>query len=169
MAIEARQTADHRLIVRKMPIPMQFHEIREDFIHVVHRVRPLGVAGDLGDLPRRELAVNVFRQLQAFLRELIDLFADVHRALAADVAQFVNLRLQLGNRLLKIQKYAFTQLLLLRWAGPSERPARLKFGNKSRLSVNLFLSFSTTQTVCIHSPRMHSFSLAQAGMDNRSP
>ena len=37
------------------------------------------MAGNFGDLPGRELAVDVFGELQAFLGQLIDLARDVYR------------------------------------------------------------------------------------------
>ena len=57
-----------------MPVAVQFHKIGEDFVDVVQRVGTLGVAGDLGDLPGREVAVNVFGELLAFLGQLVDFF-----------------------------------------------------------------------------------------------
>ena len=50
-----------------MPIAVQFDKVGKDFADVVQRVRPLRVARYFGDLPGREVAVDVFDQLLAFL------------------------------------------------------------------------------------------------------
>jgi len=73
-AVEARQPADDRQVVGKMPVPVQLDEIREDFLDVIERVRPLGMPGNLGDLPRRQVAVDVLGELQALFAELVDFF-----------------------------------------------------------------------------------------------
>jgi hypothetical protein len=62
------------------------------------------VARDLGDLPGRQVAVDVLGELQALLAELVDLFGDVDRAFVLHVAQFFDLGFEFGNGLLEIQK-----------------------------------------------------------------
>ena len=59
-------------------------------------------AGYFGDLPGREVAVNVFGQLLTFLSKLVDLIGDINGRLGLHVAKLFNLVFQLGDRLLKI-------------------------------------------------------------------
>ena len=56
------------------------------------------------DLPRRELAVDLLGELLALLLQPGDLVGDVDRRVLVDVAQLVDLRLQLGDRLLEIEE-----------------------------------------------------------------
>ena len=76
-AVEAGQTADDAQVIGKMPVAVKLDKVGEYFVDVVQRVRALGVAGDLGDLPGREVAVDVFGELLAFLGELIDLVGNI--------------------------------------------------------------------------------------------
>ena len=55
-----------------MPVAVQFDKVGKEFVNVIQRVGPLGVARNFGDLPRRQVAVDVFRQLLAFLCQLVD-------------------------------------------------------------------------------------------------
>jgi len=60
-----------------MPVAVKLHIVGEYFVDVIQRVRALGVAGDLGDLPGREVAVDVFGELLAFLGKLVDFVRDI--------------------------------------------------------------------------------------------
>ena len=104
LAIEAGQAAHNALVVSKVAVAVHLDKIGEDVVDVVHRVGPLRVAGDLGDLPRIEVAVNGFGQLLAFFVQLVNLGGDVHRRLALHIAQLFDLGFEFGNRLLKIKK-----------------------------------------------------------------
>jgi hypothetical protein len=104
VAVESREAADDRQVVGEVPVAMQLDEIREDLVDVIQRVGTLRMAGDLGDLPGRQVAVDVLGQLLALLAQLVDLFRDVDRGLGLHVAQFLDLALEFGNRLLEIEK-----------------------------------------------------------------
>ena len=110
-AIEARQPAHDGLVVGKVPVPVHLDEVGEAVAHIVQRVGALGMARDLGDLPGREVAVDVLGQLQALFAELLDLFRDVDCAFGLHVAQFLDFGFELGDGLLKIQKVLFRQLV----------------------------------------------------------
>ena len=56
-----------------MPVAVQLDKMGEDFIDVVQRIRALGVPCNFGDLPGRQVAVDVFGELLAFLGQLVDL------------------------------------------------------------------------------------------------
>jgi hypothetical protein len=62
------------------------------------------VAGDLGDLPGRQLGVDVLGELQALLVQPLDLFGDVDRRFVLHVAQFFDLRLEFSDRLFEFQE-----------------------------------------------------------------
>src|SRR5438067_1139646 len=108
LAIEARQTADDRLVVREGAVAVQLMEIGEDRIHVVHCVRTLRMACDLGDLPRRQLGIDVFRQLLALFGQAVDFFRNIDGRIVLHEAKFFNLGVQLGDRLLKTEESCFT-------------------------------------------------------------
>ena len=67
VAIEARQTTHDAQIIRKVPVAVQLHKIGENLVDVVERIRPLRMPCNLCDLPRRQIAVNVFGKLLALL------------------------------------------------------------------------------------------------------
>jgi hypothetical protein len=77
LAVETRQATDDRLVIGIRAVAVQLMEVREDFVHVVHGVGTLRMTRDLGYLPGRELGVEVFGELLTFLREAVDLFADI--------------------------------------------------------------------------------------------
>ncbi len=118
VAIETRQAAHDRQVVRIVAVAVQFNEVGEDVAHVVERVGALGVAGNLGDLPRAQIAVDVLGELLALFAELVDFFRDIHRALGLHVAQFFDFGFEFGNRLLEIQKGLFRQRISP-WVAPS--------------------------------------------------
>ena len=62
------------------------------------------MARDLRDLPRGQLAVDLLGELLALLVQPRDLVGDVDRRILVHVAQLVDLRLQLGDRLLEIEE-----------------------------------------------------------------
>ncbi len=67
LAVEAREAADDGGIVAIRSVAVQLAEIREQAIDVIERVRPLRMPRDLRDLPRRELRIDVLRELLALL------------------------------------------------------------------------------------------------------
>ena len=86
---------------------MQFLEVRHQHADVVKRVRSLRVAGDLRDLPRRQLGVNIFGERLALLREFADLGRNIDGGVVLDVTQLLDLGFEFCNRLLKIQERQF--------------------------------------------------------------
>jgi len=104
LAVESSQAAHDGQIIGKVAVAVQLNEVGENLPHDVQGVGTVLVSGDLGDLPRREVAVNVFGQLHAFGRQLVDLVGDIHRRFVLHVTQFVDLGLQLLDGLFEIQK-----------------------------------------------------------------
>jgi len=109
LAVEARQPADDALVVGKVAVAVQLDKMAKNFAHVIERVGALAVAGDLGHLPRREVGVEVFGELQAFFAQLFDLLRDIDRRLALHVAQLFDFAFKLGEGLLEIEKNFFGQ------------------------------------------------------------
>eukprot|EP00042_Codosiga_hollandica_P001261 m.925518 g.925518 ORF g.925518 m.925518 type:complete len:419 (-) comp132159_c0_seq1:150-1406(-) len=107
LAVEARNAANDGRVIREMAVAVQFLELGEDFRAVVQRLRPLRVAGDLIDLPRRHARVDLFGQLLAFLGEAVDLFRDVDGRLALHIAQFFDLGFEFSDRLLEFEEVFF--------------------------------------------------------------
>ena len=91
---------------------MQLVKVGEDIVDVVERVRPLRMARQLRHLPRRKLRVDLFQQPLALLLQPVDLFRNVDRGIVLHETQLVDLRLELGDRLLEIQKRGFCHVNL---------------------------------------------------------
>ncbi|MNC85118.1 hypothetical protein D3C83_06970 [compost metagenome] len=104
LAVEARKPPDDRGVVREAAVAVQLLEAGEEIVDVVERVGPLRVARHQRDLPGGELAVDFLRQRLALLLQARDLLGDVHRGIVLDEAQLLDLRLQLGDRLLEFKK-----------------------------------------------------------------
>ena len=109
VAVEAGQATYDGEVIGIVAVTVQFHKVSEDVAHVVERVGTLGVAGNLGDLPGAQLAVDVFGELLTLLAELIDFFRNIDSAFSLHVAQFFDFGFELSNRLFEIQKGFFRQ------------------------------------------------------------
>src|ERR1700734_1532468 len=83
---------------------MQFLPVGENHGDVVEGIRALGVTGQLGDLPGREVGENTAGQCPALRLQAFDLFRDVDAGVRAQEFEFFDLRLELCYRLLKFQK-----------------------------------------------------------------
>ena len=112
--VETRQSANDGKIIGHMTIPMKFHKIGEDAVEIVQRIRPVGVAGNLRDLPGREIAVDVLGQLLAFFAKLFNFGRNIHCRFTLHIPQLLDLVFKFGNGLLKIQKSPFVHTLLPR-------------------------------------------------------
>ena len=102
VAIKARQATHNAQVIGKVAVAMQLHKVREDFVDVVQRVGALGVAGNLGDLPGREVAVDVFDELLAFFAELVNFGGDIDCRLVLHVAQFFDFSFKLRHRCFEV-------------------------------------------------------------------
>src|SRR5690606_23958006 len=105
LTLQAADAADQRMIVGVHPVAVQLLEIGEAALDVVHRVRPLRMARELNHLPRRQIREDTARQRLALLAKPLDLLVDVDLGVVADELQRVDLRLELGDRLLEIQEF----------------------------------------------------------------
>ena len=107
LAVKPRQTADDGVIVGIVAVAVQFLEIGTERGDVVQSIGTLRMAGNLGNLCRRELGIDGFGQLVAFFLQAFDFIADVHGGFALDETQFFDFFGQFGNRLLEIKKDGF--------------------------------------------------------------
>ena len=105
LVVEARQPADERMIVGVHAIAVQLLEIGEALVDVVERVGPLRVASELGDLPRGQVREDAARQRLALVAKARDLLADVELGVLADELERIDARLELGDRLFKLQEF----------------------------------------------------------------
>ncbi len=120
--LEPGSPADDGWIVGEAPVPVELPEALEDLVDIVLGIGTPGMAGDLGYLPGGQAAVDLLRLAAGLALEPLDLFADVEVGLVGDIAQLLDLRFQLGDRLLEVEKTVVhkRQSLL---AGPASRSA----------------------------------------------
>ena len=104
LAAEAAEAADDRVVVAELAVAGQGHEVGDQGADIVEAMGPLGMAGDLRLLPRRELGIEVLERLRRLGLQAGDLLADCGRAVAGlQRAQFLELGLELGHRLFEIE------------------------------------------------------------------
>ena len=72
--VETRQATHDRQVVGKVSIAVHFHKVGENFTDVIQGVGALGMTGNFGHLPGRQVRINVFGQLMALFAELVDFF-----------------------------------------------------------------------------------------------
>jgi hypothetical protein len=122
LAAEPGEATDDRGIVREPAVAVQLLEPGKEIVDVVERVRPLRVTRDERDLPRGQLAVDVAGQCLALLLQARDFLGDVDRRIVLHEAQLLDLRFQLGDRLLEFEKCRFHDAAMIpehRCASPS--------------------------------------------------
>ncbi len=107
-AVESGHAAHNALVVREVAVAVHLHKVGEDVVEVIQRVGPLGVARNFGDLPRRQIGVDVFGELDALFGELVDFGRNVHGRIALHIAQLLDLVFQVGDGLLKVEKHFFS-------------------------------------------------------------
>ena len=105
LVIEPGQAADQRVVVGVHPIAVQLLKVREALVDVVERVRPLRMARELGDLPCGQVGEDAARQRLALVPEARDLLADIELGVLADELEGIDARLELGDRLFKLQEF----------------------------------------------------------------
>src|SRR5262249_10884620 len=104
LAAEAAEAADDRAVVTVLAVAGERDEIGDQSRDIVEAVRSLGMAGDLGLLPGRELGIEILERLRRLRLQAGDLLADGGRAVAClERAQLIGLALELGHRLFEIE------------------------------------------------------------------
>src|SRR6267143_4939095 len=101
--VETRPATNDRRVVAVGPISVELDEIRECELDVVGGEWPPWIAGDLNALKRSEVLVDFFAQIFELPLEGLDRFRDAELAVARRLLDFVDLPLQLGDRLLELK------------------------------------------------------------------
>jgi hypothetical protein len=73
LSLVESETGDDGRVIGEMAVAVDLDEILEEIIYIIQRVRPLGMAGDLDDLPGGELRADLGPLLFDLLAELGDL------------------------------------------------------------------------------------------------
>ena len=107
LAIETGQATDDRVVVGKSTITMQFFKIGKNQRQVIKRVGALRVAGDLGNLPRGELGVDILGQLGALFFQTFNIFRDINSGIILDEAQLFDFSFEVSNGLLEVEETCF--------------------------------------------------------------
>ncbi len=116
---EAADPGQDRLIVGEGAVAGQGRKILDQLGDVVLDVRPVRMARDLGLLPGIELAVGLRQELGGAALEAGDLVGQIELGAARQMAQLLDLALELGDRLFEIEKAAHPR------SGTGWRPGRL--------------------------------------------
>ena len=107
LAVEPGEAADDRGVVCVAAIPMELAKIAEQRADVIERVGTLGMACNLRNLPGGELGVDFLGQKLTLFREPRNFVRDVDGRIFMNIAELVDLLLQLGNRLLEVEESLF--------------------------------------------------------------
>jgi hypothetical protein len=93
------------MVVGVHSIAVQLLKVGEALVDVVERVGALRMARELRDLPGRERRKDAARQRLALVPEPRDFLVDVELGVLADELERIDPRLELGDRLLKLQEF----------------------------------------------------------------
>src|SRR5207248_230724 len=103
---DAGQPALDRRVIAEVPVAMQFAEPLADDLDIVLEQRALGMAGNLDGLPRRKVLVGFLQERGIVAAKLAKLFRIIHPFGFLMRLQLLDLLLELGERLLKLQDVA---------------------------------------------------------------
>src|SRR5258706_10852666 len=103
VVVETRPPADDRRVVTVGSISVELNEIRERELDVIGGEGPPGIAGDLNALKRGKVFVDFLAQVFELSLEGLDRFRDAELAVARRFLDFVDLSLQLDDRLLELK------------------------------------------------------------------
>ena len=91
--IQAGQSGDDRLVVAQSAIAVELEKLVEDQLDVITRLRALGMARDLDDLPGVEVGIDFPFELGELAAEPANLFGDPGGVDAGTVPGVLNLHL----------------------------------------------------------------------------
>src|SRR5690349_9660485 len=103
--VKAGEAAHDRAIIAEGPVAVELEKIAEDLPNVIECAGALGVPGQLGPLPRRQLPVEFMLQLGKFHPQLADLVLDSGFC-AAGSREFFDLFLDFTERFFKLKVIA---------------------------------------------------------------
>src|SRR5690606_4052504 len=102
-AAEAAEPAEDGAILAEAAVAGERRPVRHERIDVVAGVRPLGMSGNLNLLPRAELGIGLPEQAVGLRFEPRHLVGDVEIAGVREMAELLDLALELGDRPLEIE------------------------------------------------------------------
>jgi len=101
--LEAADPAHDGGVLGEVAVARKRREVRDQRVHIVEAMRPIGMPRHLGLLPRRELGVGVDQRLLRLVLELRHLFGDGRGTIVAvDRPELGDLAFELGDRLFEI-------------------------------------------------------------------
>ena len=107
--LKTPEPADDGGVFRETAVAGQRREIVDQFLDIVGEMGPVGMPGDLGFLPCRQLLVGVGEHLGRFVLKLADFLIDIH-GFVGNASQLEDFRLEFSDRLLEIKKRNHTQI-----------------------------------------------------------
>ena len=137
VAAHSRKAAVDRRVIAKGAVAMNFAELPANEIHIIAEERALRMPCYLNRLPGTQVVVGLAKQGCVVHAKLAKLFRVVHLLLGLHRLQLENLLLQLGQRLLEVQRVAW-HAFAIRWrlgailCGLTHIGLRIAFGQISR-------------------------------------
>ncbi len=105
-ALEPAHAAQHRGIVGEGAVAGQRGEAGDQRVDVVLRLRPIGMAGDLGFLPRGQLGVGGAELLVGDRGQAADFVGDIDAARLRHPPQLLDLAFEFGDGFFEIEEMA---------------------------------------------------------------
>jgi hypothetical protein len=106
-AAKAGEAALDCPVVAESPVAGERCVLGEERSDIVGKMRPLGMACDLGLLPWGELGIGLAQELLGARLEARDLVLEVEVAAVGEVTQLLDLAFQLADRLLELEQFFF--------------------------------------------------------------
>jgi hypothetical protein len=106
LAAKAGEPALDRSVVAERAVAGERRVLGEERSDIVGKMRTLGMARDLGLLPRGQLGVSLAQELLGARLEPRDLVPEVEIAAVGEVTQLFDLAFQLADRLLELEQFS---------------------------------------------------------------
>ena len=104
VALETSDAADNGFVFAEQAVARQQFEVGNQSVDIVQTMRTVGVARDLGFLPRGQFGIQLFRLFFDFFLQARNFFGDIDAVFRRrQSAQAFNLAFQFGNRFFKFQ------------------------------------------------------------------
>ena len=141
-APEAAEACHQRGILAELAVAGERGEFGDQRVDVIDAMRALRMSRHLGFLPGRQARIEVFQSLRRLLLDACNLLGDVAAA-GGQRAQLVDLRIELGDGLFKIQVAAH----VIRHSGTLGRKRRAdQTFSEAREESSPIQSFSASRT-----------------------
>ena len=104
VAAEAADAADDRPVLAEQAVAGERREVLDQVGDIIRGMGTVGVARDLGLLPRGQLGIGLAQQTVRLGLQPRDLLGDVDLAIVREVAQFLDLAFEFRDRLFEIEE-----------------------------------------------------------------